>query len=335
MVTCKICVLSDNIQSVKITEEGICNYCEQYGRNKSEALKFQFENKEKQIIEASKLYKDRPYQVLLAYSGGKDSTYTLYLLRRKYKFSVLTVTFDNGFLTEQCRYNIHKVTASLGTDNIIVKPSFANLAKLFELASNQEIFPRKALERASSICTACIAMVKSVTYKEAILRRIPFISFGWTPGQISLKASVVKLDYRMILANQRQIREPIIKKLGDGYSRYFLDSVWLEENKEHIPSFIYPLVFNTYNEDELLKTIQSIGWEKPENTDTNSTNCLLNSYANEIHMQKYGYNPYSLEIAELVREGVITREEGLGRISKAGLGAVIQDVKNEIDKYKA
>lgn len=333
MGICKICVLNDNIQSVKMNKEGICNYCEQYVKNKDELLKLQIENKEKQLIEASNLYKDGHYQVLLAYSGGKDSTYTLYLLRKKYNFSVLTVTFDNGFLTEQSRLNIHTVTAALEADNIVIKPSFSQLAKIFDLASKQELFSKKAIERASSICTACIGMVKSIIYKEAILRRIPYISFGWTPGQVNLKASVVKLDYRMILANQRQIKEPIVKKLGEEYSKYFIDDDWLEGNKEYIPSLIYPLVFINYNEDVIQKTIQSIGWEKPGNTDTNSTNCLLNSYANDIHMKRYGYNPYSLEIAELVREGVITREEGLNRISGAGMETVINEVKNEISKY--
>lgn len=333
MAVCKKCILNDNMHSVRINDEGVCNYCESHFTNKSNELKLEFENKEKLIIEASSLFRNRPYQVLLAYSGGKDSTYTLYLLREKYGFSVLAVTFDNGFLTEQCRQNIHRSTAALGVDSITVKPSFSKLAPIFDMAGNLDIFPKKSLERASSICTACIGIIKSIMYKEAILRRIPFISFGWTPGQTNLKSSLVKLDYRMLLANQRQIKDPIIKNLGEEYSKYFLDNIWVEENKEHIPSLIYPLIFNRYNEEEILQTIQSFGWEKPENTDSNSTNCLLNSYANYIHMKKYGYNPYSLEIAELVREGVISREEGLSRVSKAGMDIVIEEVKKEIQKF--
>jgi hypothetical protein len=65
----------------------------------------------------------------------------------------------------------------------------------------------------------------------------------------------------------------------------------------------------------------------------NSTNCLLNSYANSIHIRDYGYNPYSLEIANLVREGFLSREEGLEKLAESGEETVINYVKNELDKY--
>ena len=65
----------------------------------------------------------------------------------------------------------------------------------------------------------------------------------------------------------------------------------------------------------------------------NSTNCLLNSYANFIHIRDYGYNPYSLEIASLVREGFLSREEGVKKLSESGEDSIINYVKNQLDKY--
>jgi predicted PP-loop superfamily ATPase len=288
---------------------------------------------EKQLIEAFDQYRNLPYQVVLAYSGGKDSTFTLYKLREKFNVSVLAVTFDNGFITEQCRQNIHEATANLDVDSITIKPSFSKLAKVFGLAASKEIFPKKSLERASSICTACIGLVKATVYKEAMLRKIPFVCFGWTPGQVHVKAPIMRLDYRMMLANQRQIQDPFINDLGDEYKKYFLAPEWVEAQKEYVPCLAYPLVFSQYNEDEILETIKSIGWKKPQDTDMNSTNCLLNSYANAIHTRDYGYNPYSLEIANLVREGFLSREEGLNKLSVSGEDSVINNVKNELDKY--
>jgi Predicted ATPase of the PP-loop superfamily implicated in cell cycle control len=291
------------------------------------------EKKEAQLMEAFNKYKNAPYQVVMAYSGGKDSTFTLYKLREKFNVSVLAVTIDNGFLTEQCRQNIHEATANLDVDSITIKPSFAKLAKVFNLAASQEIYPKKALERASSICTACIGIVKSTVYKEAILRKIPFVCFGWTPGQIQVKSPIMRLDYRMILANQKQIQDPIVNNLGDDYKKYFIDPEWLEAQKEYVPYFTYPLVFSHYSEDEILNTIKNIGWKKPEDTDMNSTNCLLNSYANSVHIRDYGYNPYSLEIASLVREGFLSREEGFKKLSISGDDSVINHIKNKLDKY--
>lgn len=34
----------------------------------------------------------------MAYSGGKDSTYTLMVLVRHYRLRVLALTFDSGFM---------------------------------------------------------------------------------------------------------------------------------------------------------------------------------------------------------------------------------------------
>lgn len=333
MKVCKRCTLNDNIFSVKIDEEGLCNYCQQYDRDSEKKTDNGHEEKEEQLFKAFERYRDLPYQVLLAYSGGKDSTYTLYMLRKKYNVSVLAVTFDNGFITDQCRQNIHKATAALDVDSITIKPSFSKLAKAFNLAGSKEIFPKKSMERASSICTACIGLVKSSIYKEAIIRKIPYVCFGWTPGQISIKSSVVKLDYRMMLANQKQIKKPVTNYLGEEFNKYFIDDNWLEEQKEYIPSLIYPLVHSNYNEDKIIECISTIGWMKPSDTDMNSTNCLLNSYANYEHFKKYGFNPYTLEIAGLVRDGFLTREEGLKKLLKSGEESVINLVKDELNRY--
>ncbi|MEM5768910.1 MAG: hypothetical protein AAGU32_11580, partial [Bacillota bacterium] len=331
---CINCTLSDNIPSVHINDEGLCNYCLQ--RNKKENSHDNgFSVHENQIAEALEAYRHLPYQVVMAYSGGKDSTFTMCQLKKKFNVSILAVILDNGFLTEQSQRNIHTVTAHLGVDSIIVKPSFSKLAQVFNLAASKEIFPRKSLERASSICTACIGIVKSMVNQEAMLRRIPFVCFGWTPGQAQVKSPILKLDHRMMIANQKQIKDPIVNHLGANYNRYFLDPEWIEAEKEHIPSLLYPLVFSHYNEGEIMSEISSIGWKKPQNTDTNSTNCLLNSYANFIHMRDYGYSPYSLEIAGLVREGFLSREEGLEKLSRSGDDAVINYVKRELDQYAA
>ncbi len=332
MKECNNCTLNDHVFSVRIGEDGLCNYCRQH-QERGTVLAYNAEEAEKQLREAFEAYANRPYQVLLAYSGGKDSTYTLYKLRRHFNVSVLAVTFDNGFLTEQCKRNIHTVTSELDVDSITVKPSFNKLAQIFHLAATREIFPKKALERASSICTSCIGFVKTAVYREAVLREIPYICFGWTPGQAPVKSPVIKLDYRMILANQKQLSEPIIKNLGEDYRKYFIEPEWLKEHAEKIPSLAYPLVFDIYNEDIIYETIRSLGWEKPQDTDVNSTNCLLNSYANYIHMKDYGFNPYCLEIAGLVREGYLSREEGLKKLAKSGEQSVIDAVRGELNKY--
>ena len=243
------------------------------------------------------------------------------------------MTFDNGFLTERSWENMREATARLGVDSITVRPALSRLAAVFKLTAEKDIIPRKALERASAVCTACIGFVKAAAYREAIVRQIPYVCFGWTPGQAPVKSPVLKLDSRMILATQRQLLTPIVNNLGDIYRSYFFDQDWLAARSADIPALVYPLVFSRYSEVDIFESISKLGWKKPGDTDSNSTNCLLNSLANDIHMRSYGFNPYSFEIAGLVREGYLDREEGLKRLALGGDEAVVAAVREKLSGY--
>ena len=83
MKTCRNCTLSDAVFTVRIGEDGVCNYCAEkttVAGMSQEALAAA----DRTLREAFDLYRDRPYQVLLAYSGGKDSTFAMQTLREKY-----------------------------------------------------------------------------------------------------------------------------------------------------------------------------------------------------------------------------------------------------------
>jgi tRNA(Ile)-lysidine synthase TilS/MesJ len=104
----------------------------------------------------------------MSYSGGKDSTYTLALLRESYDLNVLAVTLDNGFMPEQTTKNIRLMSERLGFDHILYRPRFDVLKKIFSASTLKDLFPLKTLTRASSICTSCISFVKFFTQRTAV-----------------------------------------------------------------------------------------------------------------------------------------------------------------------
>jgi tRNA(Ile)-lysidine synthase TilS/MesJ len=261
-------------------------------------------------------YKDRRYQVIMAFSGGKDSTYTLKMIREKYQASILAVTFNNGFISESSLQNISLVTDYLGVDSLIVKYPAPKLLDAFKFAEDGKIFPPISLERASAICNLCIMFIKNMIYYEAMIRSIPIICFGWTPGQVGTAKPLIKLNYRTVSKVFDNVKSAIVKELGTGYEKYFLSSKFMEENEERVPYLYYPFVKNSYNEAEIIEEIEKIGWKFPENTDGNSSNCLLNSYANQSHVERFGYNPYCFEISSMVRNGCMTRKEGAEKLEK-------------------
>jgi tRNA(Ile)-lysidine synthase TilS/MesJ len=302
--------LTDNIPSVVINESGLCNYCADY-TGKQAGLA----DCDADFLELLERYKDRKYQVMMAYSGGKDSTFTLKLLKEKYKASILAVTFNNGFLTEPSFRNISRITDFLDVDSIIVKYPACKMIKAFKFAEDGRIFPRISLERASAICNLCIMLIKNMTFFEAIIRDIPIICYGWTPGQTATAKPLLKLDYRMVSKGFENVKKAITEGIGPEYRRYFLDLEFMEQNKERIPYIYYPFISNTYNEAAIIEEIKQIGWELPENTDSNSSNCLLNSYANQSHIERFGYHPYAFEISAMIRKGCMTRETGTEKLS--------------------
>lgn len=315
MNRCTRCVLPTSFPGISFDAEGLCNHCRR-GSVSATQLDLQRRYREKFEVLIGELAGRSSHDVLMAYSGGKDSTYTLDIFVNRYKLRVLALTFDNAFLSGAALENVKTVCASLGADSLVVQPDAAMLKRVFGVAAEEELFASKTLERASTICTSCIGMVKGVTLRTAIERAIPFVGFGWSPGQAPVQASVMKTNAALMRTTQRAIQEPLRRVAGAAVDPYFVSDEQFEL-ADNFPWNVHPLAFLDYDEEAILDRIRELGWTKPDDTDPNSTNCLLNSYANQLHRERYGFHPYVWEIANIVRSGAMTREEGLAKVEPA------------------
>lgn len=328
MKRCKICILPETFPGISYNSEGICNFCLAYkGHEHLEREKQKYRERFENLV--NKQRKNSRYDCLMVWSGGKDSTYTLYLLKKKYKLDVLTFTFDNGFISPITLKNIQNVADNLGVDHILFKPRFDIMKKIFIESGKHELYSKKTLERASTICTSCIALIKFIALKTALEKQVRFIAYGWSPGQAPITASVFKNNFNMLNQMQQVFRIPLLKIAGDSIDNYFIDNTELQEF-DNFPYNVSPLAFLDYNEEKIYKSIRNLGWQNPEDTDTNSTNCLLNSYAISIHVKKYHYHPYVFELANLVREHYLTRDEALKKINSKINQNIIQNVQNKL-----
>jgi tRNA(Ile)-lysidine synthase TilS/MesJ len=254
------------------------------------------------------------YDAIIAYSGGKDSSYTLKLLRDRYSLRMLALTFDNHFVSQTSWKNIKRVTDALNVDHIRFRPSWQIVKDLFVLTAKKDIFPTPTLLRASAICTACIGIVKSLVLKTALEMSIPLVAFGWSPGQAPIQSAIMKTNSALIRRNQAALNKAFPLEIRDGILRYFIPDTYYEIYKERFPHNIHPLAFFDYDEQEIMRQLDVLGWRTPDDTDTNSTNCLLNAFANQCHLDRHGFHPYVWEIANMVRQGVMERKEGIERI---------------------
>jgi len=342
MKICKTCVLSETFPGVEFDKSGVCNYCQKDFVRKKNLSEYKKKYRDRFLaltteIKEGDCYRERPYDVIVAYSGGKDSSFTLKLLTLEFQLKVLGVTFDNAFLAPRALENIKNVCRSLDIDHLMVSPNQGMLVRAFRNAIHADCFPSKALQRASTICNVCMNLIKSLVLKTAIEMAIPLISYGWSPGQIPMQSSVLRLNLPMVQQTQGTMKRCMQKIMGD-------DSVPFLLRERHFDLFsgirikrgkwsfynISPLAFLDYDEHVIVREIKGLGWYPPQDTDANSTNCLLNAFANKAHQERFGFHPYTFEIAGLVRKGHMSREEGLKRLSNEPDPRTVESVARKL-----
>jgi hypothetical protein len=332
MKTCSKCVLPDTFPGISFNEEGVCNHCqrfESFSATAEEKLEYQVNLD----LACNRYALSMPYgtHILMAYSGGKDSTYSLRLFVEKYGANVLAFTFDNGFISHQAWENIKTVCDALGVRHLIIRHPQDMIDNLIRHATDNEMYSEKTMERASTICTMCSGFFKSAAIAYALENNIPMIGYGWSPGQAPIQSAFTQTNPRFVRLAQKNIIKPVIEVIGEGARRYFLSERHYAVPAEKWPISVHPLAFEDYDEEAIKDDIRELGWVNPTDVDTNSTNCTLNAFANQLHIDRYGFHPYVQEIANMVRQGSMSREEALEKIYSEQNPKLVEYAKNRLD----
>ncbi|MFC1534172.1 hypothetical protein ACFL7M_12490 [Thermodesulfobacteriota bacterium] len=312
---CTRCILPETFPGIKFNDQGVCNHClrAESSMVKAPEKKMEYRGRLDQLVESIRGAAPS-YDAIMAYSGGKDSSYTLKLLRGRYNLKILAFTFDNHFVSPEAWKNIDRIADNLKVDLIRIKPPWLHVKKLFNLTAQEDIFSTSTLLRASSICTACIGLVKSIALKTALEMSIPLVAFGWSPGQAPIQSAIMKTNSALIHQNQRSFKKAFPVDIMNDISQFFIPDEYYKRYKDRFPHNIHPLAFFDYNEEDITIQLREMGWKPPNDTDTNSSNCLINAFANHCHLERHYFHPYVWEIANMVRQGVVDREEGIEKI---------------------
>lgn len=323
MKRCKKCALPETYPGVSFDEDGGCNYCRYFEASEKmrNSLKENLQAQFYELIEETKR-KNGEYDCVVCYSGGKDSTFLLMELKERFNLKILAYTLNNGFMSEKTFLNIHKTVKQIGVGHIMFEPEQNVVNKIFRSALTKKItYPKEITAMLSPLCATCQGMILAFAFKLAVEKSIPIVFVGFTPGQypdvsyenflksrscIYFTDSVYKDDPPDII---KIIRDPIDECIGEEAGKYFLQSQYLSKGAKY-PYFLFPFhtVFH-YDEKEIYKKIKSVGWAPPEDTDTCSTNCLINTLSNYAFVKQYGYHPYIGEISMMIREGLMSYKE--------------------------
>jgi hypothetical protein len=328
MRICKRCVLPETFPGIRFGDESMCSFClsdqAQSGLDaRAQTIRREFER----LVQDTR--GQDGYHCVLAYSGGKDSTYALWLLCKHYDLRVLAVTFDNGFNSPQSFVNIRRVLDSLSADWLVVRPRQELLRSVFAGISSENPYPMKALERASSVCNACIAFVKNIVLRVALEHHVPMIAYGWSPGQAPVRGALFQMNESMLRRTHEVRTAPLRPFAGNALKPFTVDDALIAQCRP-LPHSVHPLAFHDYDERSIRRQIELLGWCAPKDTDGNSSNCRLNSLANRLHLKRYGFHPYAFEVAGLVRAGMLTRDEGLAHLADLGDEEIARSVAQEL-----
>ncbi|MEW6055163.1 MAG: N-acetyl sugar amidotransferase [Bdellovibrionota bacterium] len=163
---CVKCGLPETYETIEFDASGVCNICRQKNFKDAsidwKARKVMFD----QLVEE---YRGKyEYDCIVPFSGGKDSTFTLNYLMRKYKLKPLVVQFNHGFMRENLLKNNERTFKKLGVDVLSFTPNWKVVKRLM----------LEALIRKGDFCWHCHTGIFSYPMHVAIKYNTPLVIWG-------------------------------------------------------------------------------------------------------------------------------------------------------------
>jgi len=304
MRTCVKCILNDKYPNLTFNEHGECSFCDKYQHFKplgEEVLISQLENA-RQIACKRKL----PYDVLVPLSGGKDSTFMLYLAAIKYKLRVLAMTYDNGFLSDLALKNIQTTVKNAGVHHVFYRPDPEMLKMVYRIM----------FKYTGDICGTCdigtnISILKiSHDYKTPIIISgvSPLENDSFVPDSIQDIAR-----FKFIMKQSGMISKDDINKFLIYPKLNYFTQTFMKKTG-YFGRLIFPLFYIDNPMDKEMGEIikRELGWEDSRTSEyTKHFDCVAEPFTNYMRNQIYGYERRICQYSNMIRRNEITRDHAL------------------------
>ena len=173
MRRCSKCVTLETQDMVTFDEAGVCAVCRQIEYKRGEIDWIAREEELKKIFDQ---YRGKgPYDCIVPFSGGKDSTFQAYTLVRKYNMKPLIVSFDHGFYRPQTLLNNERTVKKLGVDYMKFKSDWQTVKKLM----------RESLIRKGDIMWHSHCGIYAYPMHVAVAFKVPLIVWGEPSAEYS------------------------------------------------------------------------------------------------------------------------------------------------------
>jgi len=163
---CSRCMIPETHETIMFDEQGVCNICRQ-NEFKREAIDWEARGREfRELVES---YRGKyTHDCIVPFSGGKDSTFTLYHLVKTYGVKPLVVQFDHGFMRPRLLENNVRTFKALGVDVLSFRPDWKVVRHLM----------LESLKRKGDFCWHCHTGIFAFPMQIAVKFNIPLVIWG-------------------------------------------------------------------------------------------------------------------------------------------------------------
>jgi len=316
---CRHCILSDNIPGVKLDSDGLCQYCgKNYDLNKMGIN--ERERSKHYLKDVLLAYKggSSDYDVLVMYSGGKDSTYLLYLMK-EYGLRPLAFYAKNPLHPAYAEENVESVCNKLGVDLIKYELSeeiYKHTIK--EVVSDPvKYFGEQNPVCVNPACTVCGSFMFAAAYTTAIKKGIKLVVSGSRENQVPAakrffyQGVVFKKIFKGGKATdqgyndfftQRFLFSLMDKTLARSVpEQHDLDCInYLDKD---FPDVFFPLALGIDKTGDMIKKIDDAGIIDRKRLSHFRTNCWALALFDLFSYQRYNCRHSIFSIAQQVRFG--------------------------------
>lgn len=166
LIKCNKCLTPETHEAISFDEQGVCNVCRQ---NEYKQEKIDWEKREEDLERILAEYRNKyDYDCIVPFSGGKDSTYILWVLVKKYRLKPLVVSYDHGFYRPTLEENKKRTFRKLGVDVLTFSTNWQIVKKLMLVSMKQT----------GDFCWHCHSGIFAYPMQVAIKYQVPLVIWG-------------------------------------------------------------------------------------------------------------------------------------------------------------
>lgn len=321
---CSACILPETTPFISFDNNGVCNYCHEH-----EKIQYKGRRSLESLVAPYRSNSDKP-DCILAFSGGRDSSYGLHFLKTELKLNPIAYTYDWGMVKDIARRNEARLVGKLGVEHVIVsaditmkrnyirknilawmkKPDLG-MVPLFMVGDKQCEFYADKLARQNNIKLVFFCRGNELEKEEFKTGQcgIKNADPGGVIHDLRLSGKVQLAAYyaKQFVANPSYLNSSLVDTAFGYFSTYI---------QKH--NYIFLWHYIPWDEKKILSTLKKeYNWETSEETiQTWRTDDGTSPFYNYIYYTGQGFTENDSFRSRQIREGTLSRKAALELVNE-------------------